>query len=59
MTTTIAIICCAASLIVGAVIAGIVSFRLGVAYRKKQAEAIMGSAEKEAEKIIADAEKQA
>lgn len=59
MNTTIAIICCAAALIVGAAVAGIICFRLGVSYRKKQAESVMGSAEKEAEKILADAEKDA
>ncbi len=59
MNTTIAIICCVAALILGAAIAGIICFRLGVAYRKKQAESVMGSAEKEAEKILADAEREA
>ncbi|MBE6844557.1 MAG: ribonuclease Y [Ruminococcus sp.] len=59
MDITIVIICCAAALIVGAAVAGIICFRLGVAYRKKQAESVMGSAEKEAEKILADADKEA
>lgn len=59
MNTTIAVLCCIAALIVGAAAAGIICFRLGVSYRKNQAEAIMGSAEKEAERILADAEKEA
>ena len=45
--------------IVGAVIAGIILFNVGVNYRKKQAESAIGSAEKEAERIIEDAKKEA
>ena len=59
MTTTVAIICCIAALIVGAAVSGVIFFRQGIAYRQKQAESIMGSAEKEAEKILADADKEA
>ena len=59
MNTTIAIICCAAALIIGAAVSGVICFKLGFSYRKKQAESVMGSAEKEAEKILADAEKDA
>ncbi|MGN1480782.1 ribonuclease Y [Porcipelethomonas sp.] len=60
MTTfTIAVICCVASLIVGAVVSGLICFRQGIAYRQKQAESMMGSAEKEAERILADADKEA
>lgn len=59
MNTTVAIICCIAALIVGAAISGVIFFRQGIAYRQKQAESIMGSAEKEAEKILADADKEA
>ena len=40
-----------------AIAAGIFSFRLGVAYRKKVAEAEIGSAEQEAKKILSEAEK--
>ena len=59
MNTTVAIICCIAALIVGAAVSGVIFFRQGIAYRQKQAESIMGSAEKEAEKILADADKDA
>ena len=59
MDITIVILCCVAALVVGAVIAGIICFRLGVSYRKKQAEGVIGSAEKEAEKILSDANKDA
>ncbi|MGN0613854.1 MAG: ribonuclease Y [Porcipelethomonas sp.] len=59
MSVTVAIICCVAALIVGAAAAGVVCFRLGVAYRIKQAESVIGSAEKEAEKVLADAGKEA
>lgn len=59
MNTTVAIICCIAALIVGATVSGVIFFRQGIAYRQKQAESIMGSAEKEAEKILADADKEA
>lgn len=59
MNTTVAIICYIAALIVGAAVSGVIFFRQGIAYRQKQAESIMGSAEKEAEKILADADKEA
>ena len=59
MNTTVAIICCIAALIVGAAVSGVIFFRQGIAYRQKQAESIMGSAEKEAEKILAEADKEA
>lgn len=59
MNNTVAIICCIAALIVGAAVSGVIFFRQGIAYRQKQAESIMGSAEKEAEKILADADKEA
>lgn len=59
MNTTFAIICCLAALIVGAAVSGVIFFRQGIAYRQRQAESIMGSAEKEAEKILADADKEA
>lgn len=59
MNTTVAIICCIAALIIGAAVSGVIFFRQGIAYRQKQAESIMGSAEKEAEKILADADKEA
>lgn len=46
MNTTIAIICCVAAFIVGAAAAGFICFKQGIAYRQKQAESIMGSAER-------------
>lgn len=59
MSTTIAVICCVAAFIVGAAGAGFICFKQGIAYRQKQAESIMGSAEKEAERLLADADKEA
>lgn len=59
MDTTIAIVCCVAAFIVGAAIAGFICFKQGIAYRRKQAENAIGSAEKEAERLIADAGKEA
>lgn len=56
MTT---ILLCVASFVVAAVIAGIIAFKIGVSYRKKVAEAEIGSAEDEAKKIINDAVKTA
>ena len=45
----------AGSLLVGALVAGIVAFRSGVSHRKKTAEAKIGSAEAEAERIVKEA----
>ena len=45
--------------VVGAGISGFVLFKVGVNYRKQQAESAIGSAEKEAERIIEDAKKEA
>ena len=42
-----------------AVISGIVFFRIGISYRKAQAESVVGSAEKEAERIIDAAREEA
>lgn len=53
------IIISVAAAFVFAIIAGIVCFRLGVLYRKRIAEAEIGSAEEEAKRIIADALKAA
>ena len=44
-------VCVIAAFLIGAVIA----FFLGVEYRKKSAEATLGSAEEEAKKLISDA----
>ncbi len=57
--TTQAIICIVAAFVIGAVIAGIIFFNVGIAYRKQKAEAELGSAEKEAKRIVGDAEKEA
>ncbi len=57
--TTQAIICIVAAFVIGAVIAGIIFFNVGIAYRKQKAEAELGSAEKEAKRIVDDAEKEA
>lgn len=45
--------------IAGAVVSGYVCFKKGIDYRKRQAEAAMGSAEKEAERILENASKEA
>lgn len=49
------ILFCAAGLIVGSIIAGIIAFRLGVSHRKKVAESAIGSAEAEAKRIVSEA----
>lgn len=51
ITIVAAIIVCAAS--------SIISYNRGIAYRKKYAEAVLGSAEEQAKAIIAEAEKSA
>lgn len=58
MQPYIVIILCVLALLVGAVPTGIILFQKGIAYRKQQAEAVIGSAEKEAERIaqLADVE---
>ncbi len=43
------------SLIVGAVVAGLIAFKAGISHRKKAAEAAIGSAEAEAERIVKEA----
>lgn len=55
----IAVLLCVVALILGAGVSGFISFKQGVSYRKKTAEAAMGSAEKEAERIIDEAKKNA
>lgn len=47
------------ALAAGAVVSGMIMFKKGIAYRKAQAEAAIGSAEKEAERIISAAKKTA
>ncbi len=55
LTILIAVI----AFIVGAGISGFILFKQGVKYRRKTAEAAIGSAEKEAERIVEDAKKNA
>ena len=59
MDTPIVILLCVVCCIVGAALSGIISFRLGIKYRKKSAEAAIGSAEEEAARIVKDADKEA
>ena len=42
-------------LAIGGVVAAVIAFKAGVNHRKKQAEALIGSAEQEAERIVKDA----
>ncbi len=53
------VLICIAVFIVAAAASGFFSFRFGISYRKKTAEAEIGSAEEQAKHIIADAEKDA
>ena len=53
----IAILIGVATLIVGAVVCGLICFKLGINHRKKIAESAIGSAEQEAERIVEDAKK--
>ena len=39
---------CLGALVVGGVVAGLIAYQAGIAHRKKQAEAAIGSAEAEA-----------
>ena len=55
METAIWILLCVVALILGAGVSGFLCFRQGANYRKKTAEAAIGSAEKEAERIVDDA----
>ena len=52
MSTGIVILLCVVALVLGAGISGIICFKQGISYRKKTAEAAVGSAEKEAERIV-------
>ncbi|MGN0595580.1 MAG: ribonuclease Y [Hominimerdicola sp.] len=54
-----AILLCVVALVLGAGSSGFICFKQGISYRKKTAEAAMGSAEKEAEKIVDEAKKEA
>ncbi len=59
MGIEIAILLCVVAFIIGAGISGFISFKQGISYRRKSAEAAIGSAEKEAERLIEDAKKAA
>lgn len=45
--------------VISAAVSGIIFFRVGVSYRKAQAESVIGSAEKEAERIVEAAKEEA
>ena len=49
------VLACLGTLVVGGVVAGLIAYRAGIAHRKKEAEATIGSAEAEAERIIKEA----
>ncbi len=59
MDTVTVILFCAVAFIVGAAIGGAILFKMGISYRRKNAEAAIGSAEKEAERIVEEAKKKA
>ena len=59
METPVVIILCVLALLTGAGVSGVILFKKGIAYRKRQAESAIGSAEKEAERIVEDARKEA
>ena len=59
MEPGIAILLCVVALVLGAGVSGFICFKQGISYRKKTAEAAVGSAEKEAERIVDDAKKNA
>ena len=54
MEPGIAILLCVVALVLGAGVSGFICFKQGISYRKKTAEAAVGSAEKEAERIVDD-----
>ena len=51
------ILLCVAALVIGAVVSGLIMYKLGIEHRKKVAEAQIGSAEQEASRIIDEAKK--
>ena len=59
MSIGIAVLLCISAFVIGAVICGLICFKLGINHRKKVAETAIGSAEKEADRIVADAKKNA
>ncbi|MEG2813886.1 MAG: ribonuclease Y [Oscillospiraceae bacterium] len=59
MEISTVILFCVISFVVSGAIFGFIAFKLGVNYRKKVAEAEIGSAEEQSKKILADAQKDA
>ena len=59
MNLGVTIALCVIAFVAGGAIAAFAAFKQGVNYRRKTAEAAIGSAEKEAERIVAEAEKNA
>ncbi len=59
MELELAILLSVIAFIIGALISGFVLFRMGIKYRRKTAEATIGSAETEAARIVEDAKKEA
>ena len=59
MNTPTVILLCVVALIAGAAVAGLIFFKLGIDYRKKNAERAIGSAEEEAKRIIEESRKSA
>lgn len=59
MELELAILLSVITFIIGAVISGFILFKMGIKYRRKTAEATIGSAETEATRIVEDAKKEA
>ncbi len=59
MPTATVVIAAVIAFVVGAAISGFILFKLGISYRKQQAESAIGSAEAEAKRIVEDAAKEA
>lgn len=55
MSTPAVILCCAVVFILSGLLFGFIAFKIGINYRKKVAEAEIGSAEEQAKKILNDA----
>ena len=58
MEPGIAILLCVVALVLGAGVSGFICFKQGISYRKKTAEAAVGSAEKEAERTVPEVSKE-
>ena len=59
MKIELAILLSVVTFIIGAVLSGIILFKQGIKYRRRTAEAAVGSAEAEAKRIVEDAKKNA